>query len=164
MGHPPLKKPSLDRQTRFVMITKTEPYWTFFVMITNCGREMIMGDFRKHLSIAREKLDVLTTAYTNGQHTVVGDLGTKVVEQLIEADAARTNNHLGTHFDRHAYAQKEYGRDINHAMKKIWFGYGDLGYDGVNGKRAKEVFDNLKRVVGFFEKRFGEQIEPETKS
>ena len=49
-------------------------------------------------------------------------------------------------------------------MKRIWFGYGDLGYDGVNGKRAKEVVDNLKRVVGFFEKRFGENIEPEEKS
>ena len=123
-----------------------------------------MSDFRKHLSIAREKLDALTTAYKNGQHTVVGDLDTNVVEQLIEADAARNNKHFGTHLDRHAYAQKEYGRDINHAMKRIWFGYGDLGYDGVNGKRAKEVFDNLKSVVGFFEKWSGEGIEPEKKS
>ena len=48
-------------------------------------------------------------------------------------------------------------------MKRIWFGYGDSGYDGVNGKRAKEVVDNLKRVVSFFEERFGERIEPEGK-
>ncbi|MCX5800338.1 MAG: hypothetical protein NTX17_03015 [Candidatus Eisenbacteria bacterium] len=39
-----------------------------------------MGSFRKHLDIATEKLDVLVTAYRNGQHTVVGDLGTKVGE------------------------------------------------------------------------------------
>jgi len=63
-----------------------------------------MGDFKKHLSIAKEKLDALTTAYRNGQHTVVGDLGTKVVEQLIEADAARSSRHFGKHIDRHRYA------------------------------------------------------------
>jgi hypothetical protein len=122
-----------------------------------------MGDFRKHLGIAREKLEALTTAYENKHHTVVGDLGTKIVEQLIEADAARRNLHFGRHADRHAYAQKEFDSETNHAMKRIWFGYGDLGYDGVNGKRAKEVVDNLRLVVGFFEQRFGEKIEPEEK-
>ena len=43
-------------------------------------------------------------------------------------------------------------------MRKIWFAYGDLGYDGVNGKRAKEVMDNLKIITGFFEKRLGVKI------
>ena len=43
-------------------------------------------------------------------------------------------------------------------MRKIWFAYGDLGYDGVNGKRAKEVMDNLKIIIDFFEKRFGVKI------
>jgi len=39
-------------------------------------------------------------------------------------------------------------------MRKIWFAYGDLGYDGINGKRAKTVIDNLKIIIEFFEKRF----------
>jgi len=44
-------------------------------------------------------------------------------------------------------------------MKKVWFAYGDLGYDGVNGDRAKRVMKNLDKVVDFFERNFGEQIE-----
>ena len=75
----------LDTEMHFVTITKTEPCRTHFVMITNRYREGTMGDFDKHLSIAREKLAALTTAYRNKHHTVVGDLGTKVVEHLIEA-------------------------------------------------------------------------------
>ena len=39
-------------------------------------------------------------------------------------------------------------------MRKVWFAYGDLGYDGINGKRAKVVIDNLKIIIEFFEKRF----------
>lgn len=43
-------------------------------------------------------------------------------------------------------------------MRRIWFAYGDLGYDGVNGKRAKIVMENLEAVIKFFEARFGVKI------
>ena len=43
-------------------------------------------------------------------------------------------------------------------MRKIWFAYADLGYDGVNGKKAKAVIDNLKVIVSFFEKKFDIKI------
>lgn len=43
-------------------------------------------------------------------------------------------------------------------MRKIWFAYGDLGYDGINGKRAKEVMDNLKIIISFFERKFEVKI------
>ncbi|TET69191.1 MAG: hypothetical protein E3J44_08475, partial [Candidatus Aminicenantes bacterium] len=65
-----------------------------------------MGDFQKHLKLAKEKLDATISAYYNKQMTVVGDLGTKVVEQLIEADAARDNEHFGDHRSRHEYSNK----------------------------------------------------------
>ncbi len=48
-----------------------------------------MGNFQKHFELAKEKCEATITAYHNKQSTVVGDLGTKVVEQLVEADAAR---------------------------------------------------------------------------
>ncbi len=51
-----------------------------------------MGEFKKHLDIAKEKLKAVAAAYKSKQRTVVGDLGTKVVEQLVEADAARSMN------------------------------------------------------------------------
>jgi hypothetical protein len=122
-----------------------------------------MGDFEKHLSIAKEKLSALATAYGKKQHTVVGDLGTKVVEQLIEADAARAKRYFGTHAERHGYANAQFGTEINKVMKRIWFAYGDLGYDGVNGGRAREVVRNLNKILAFFEGRFGEKIEPKAK-
>jgi hypothetical protein len=117
-----------------------------------------MGDFKKHLGIAREKMSALTSAYNKKQFTVVGDLATKVCEQLIEADAAREGKHFGAHLERHAYSNDNYPKEINAAMRKLWFAYGDLGYDGVNGKRAKIVKENLHIVLAHFNKRFGEKI------
>lgn len=117
-----------------------------------------MGDLNKHLELAREKLKATAGAYHKKQITVVGDMGTKVVEQLVEADAARNNEHFGDHQSRHGYSNKNFPKEINAAMRKVWFAYGDLGYDGVNGKRAKEVIYNLKIIIEFFEKRLGVKI------
>lgn len=117
-----------------------------------------MGNFRKHLELAKEKLRATISAYRSKQSTVVGDLGTKVVEQLIEADAAKKGEHFGDHITRHSYSNKNFPLEINKRMRKIWFAYGDLGYDGINGKRAKAVIDNLKVIIKFFEERFGEKI------
>ncbi len=120
-----------------------------------------MGNFRKHLKIAEETLAALVAAHQAKQHTVVGDLGTKVVEQLIEADAARDNTHFGRHQERHNYANEQFSEVINVAMKRVWFAYGDLGYDGANGKRAKEIVKSLRTIVRFFEVRFHEKIWPQ---
>ncbi len=98
-----------------------------------------MGNFQKHLELAKEKLKVTIDAYHNKQNTVVGDLATKVVEQLIELDAAISKNHFADHKSRHTYSNKNFPPEINKAMRKICFAYGDLSYDGVNGKRAKTV-------------------------
>lgn len=43
-----------------------------------------MGDYEKYIRMAREKLKAVKNAFKEGQHTVVGDLATKVVEQLEE--------------------------------------------------------------------------------
>jgi hypothetical protein len=117
-----------------------------------------MGNFQKHLELVKEKLTATFNAYQKKQATVVGDLGIKVVEQLIEADAAKKGEHFGDHKSRHEYSNKNFPIEINKAMRKIWFAYGDLGYDGINGKRAKQVIENLKIIIDFFEKRFGMKI------
>lgn len=117
-----------------------------------------MGDFNKHIELAKEKLKATMDAYNKKQSTVVGDMGTKVVEQLVEADAAKQNIHFGDHPSRHEYSNKNFPPEVNKAMRKIWFAYGDLGYDGINGKRAKLVMDNLKIVIEFFGKKFGVEI------
>jgi hypothetical protein len=120
-----------------------------------------MGNFQKHFELVKEKFKATITAYHNKQSTVVGDLGTKVVEQLVEADAARKGEHFGDHQSRHEYSNENFPAEINKAMRKIWFAYGDLGYDGINGERAKAVIDNLKIITEFFEKRFEVKINEE---
>ena len=117
-----------------------------------------MGDLEKHINIAKEKLRVTKQSYLNKDNTVVGDLATKVVEQLVEADIAGKGEHFGDHKSRHDYSNKEYPGHINEAMRKIWFAYGNLGYDGSNGNRAKKVMENLDMVVKFFEERLGVKI------
>lgn len=118
-----------------------------------------MGDFGKHIKLAKEKLKVTKEAFMEKDNTVVGDLATKIVEQLVEADIAKKGEHFGDHKSRHDYSNKEYPQKINEAMRRIWFAYGDLGYDGINGKRAKRVMDNLNIVVKFFEERFEVKID-----
>ena len=76
-------------------------------------------------------------------------------------NVARLNKHFGDHRSRHAYSNKNFPNDINRAMRKIWFAYADLGYDGVNGNRAKQVIENIKKIVTFFEERFGIKIHEE---
>lgn len=117
-----------------------------------------MGNLDKHIEIAREKLQAVISAYKNKQHTVVGDLAVKVIEQLVEADASKQGKHFGDHPSRHNFSNQNYPKEINDAMRKVWFAYGDLGYDGVNGKRAKMVMDNLKKVIEFFEERFSLEL------
>jgi hypothetical protein len=118
-----------------------------------------MGNFERHLKIAKEKLRVTKESFAKKDNTVVGDLATKVVEQLVEADAARDNKHFGDHQSRHTYSNSNFPKEVNKAMRKIWFAYGNLGYDGVNGNRAKKVIENLKVVIKFFEERFGLMID-----
>lgn len=118
-----------------------------------------MGNFEKHLALAKEKLAATIDSYKKRQNTVVGDIAIKVVEQLIETDAAKGNVHFGDHKSRYDYANNTYPLEINKAMRKIWFAYGDLGYDGINGKRAKIVMDNLNIIIKFFEKRFDIKID-----
>jgi len=118
-----------------------------------------MGEFKKHLAIAREKLSALKDAFDKKQFTVVGDLATKVCEQLVEAEAARGRKHFGSHLDRHSYSNASFPKEVNEAMRKVWFAYGDLGYDGANGKKAKAVMDKLRFILDYFGKRFGEKIE-----
>lgn len=120
-----------------------------------------MGDSDKHMSLAREKLKAVSSAYEKNQSTVVGDLATKVVEQLIEAYAGAANEHFGDHKSRHEYSNQNFPSKVNNAMRKIWFAYGDLGYDGINGKRAKQVMENLKVVIQFFEEKLGVNISEE---
>ncbi|MBF0217783.1 MAG: hypothetical protein HQL30_12420 [Candidatus Omnitrophica bacterium] len=78
-----------------------------------------MGEFEKHMRIAKEKLTVAKQALGGKNNTVVGDLATKVVEQLIEADVSRKGEHFGDHKSRNDYSNKEYPEEVNNAMRRV---------------------------------------------
>lgn len=71
-----------------------------------------MGDFKKHPEIAKEKLSALKNAYDNKQFSVVGDLATKICEQLVEADGAKEGLHFGAHLERHDYSNRKFPSEI----------------------------------------------------
>lgn len=120
-----------------------------------------MSNYAKHMTMVREKLGAVINAYQNKLNSVIGDEAIKVVEQLVEADVARQDVHMYKHIDRHQHINKEYPVDIQSATKKVWYAYKDLGYDGLNGNKAKFVVQNLKKILAYFEERLNERIIPE---
>ena len=118
-----------------------------------------MNDFQKHLEIMKEKLRATRRAYRDEEFTVVGDLAIKVVEQALEAEAARDRKHLGDHRKRFELAEEIFPGRMFNEMRKLWFIYGDLGYDGTNGNKAERAMRILEEIVQFFEKRWGIEIE-----
>ena len=118
-----------------------------------------MGDYDKHLSIAKEKLASLNEAYHAGRHSVVGDLGIKVAEQLVSAHAASNDEHPTNHKERLYYANRHLPESIQEAMKRMMLAYGNLGYDGRNGDSAKSVKQAVDKIADFFEEEFDEKVQ-----
>lgn len=119
-----------------------------------------MGDANHHSRIAREKREAALDEFVKRRFTVVGDLVLKAVEQAIEAAAAALAEKHFHMNPRTAHAERvkwikqnfpEVGADID----VVWGAYGDLGYDGLDGNRAKDAIKAMERVLNAIEKRTG---------
>ena len=91
------------------------------------------------------------------RYMVVGDLAIKAVEQAIEALAALDGVHFHLH-PRSAHSNrmrwvKEKFQLLSKDIDELWGAYGALGYEGIDGERAKKVIDCMERVLGEFESR-----------
>jgi len=116
-----------------------------------------MGDTTHHAKLAKEKREAALDEFEKGRYTVVGDLSLKAVEQAIEAAAAKSGKHFHTsprtaHAERVRWAKTSFP-EIAADLDMIWSAYGDLGYNGLNGKRAKEAVDAMERIIDEIEKR-----------
>ena len=116
-----------------------------------------MGDATHHVRLAREKREAALDEFKKGRHTVVGDLSLKAVEQVIEAVATKSGKHFHisprtAHAERVKWAKTSFP-EIAADLDIIWGAYGDLGYDGLDGKRAKEAVDAMERIIDGIEKR-----------
>jgi len=116
-----------------------------------------MGNEAHHSRLAIEKREAALDEFEKGRYTVVGDLALKSVEQAIEAAAARVEKHF--HLSpRTAHAQrvtwtKENFPEIATDLDVVWGAYGDLGYNGLDGNRAREAVEAMERVIRAIEKR-----------
>jgi len=119
-----------------------------------------MGDEIHHSRIAKEKREAALEEFEKRRFTVVGDLVLKVIEQAIEAAAAaREGKHFHTS-PRTAHAErvkwvKENFSEVAGDVEAVWGAYGDLGYDGLNGNRAKDAVEAMERILDAVEKRTG---------
>jgi len=110
-----------------------------------------MGDWEFHIKLAREKRDGALEEFERGRFSVAGDLAVKAVEQAIEAAASREGLHF--HLEpRSAHARrmkwfKERYPELAADLDELWGAYGALGYEGINGERAKRALDAMRRVL-----------------
>ncbi len=118
-----------------------------------------MGDQAHHSRIAREKREAALDEYRKSRYTVVGDLTVKAVEQSIEAAASMHEIHFHinpktAHAERTRWAKQNFP-EVAAELDVVWGVYGDLGYDGLNGKRAREAIEAMERIMNGIENRTG---------
>ena len=85
---------------------------------------------------------------------VVGDLAIKTIDQAIEALAALEGKHFHLH-PRSAHSNrlkwiKEKFPSLTKDLDELWGAYGTLGYEGIDGERAKKVVEAMERVLDAF--------------
>jgi len=118
-----------------------------------------MGDPKHHSRIAQEKREAALDEFVRGRYTVVGDLAVKAVEQAIEAAAASEGIHFHinprtAHAERTRWAKQRFP-DIGVDLDLVWGAYGDLGYNGLDGRRARDAVEAMERIVYGIERGAG---------
>jgi len=112
-----------------------------------------------HSRLAKEKREAALDEFKKRRYTVVGDLTLKAVEQAIEALAAQSGMHFHltprtAHAERVRWAKKNLP-DVAADLDVVWGAYGDLGYDGLDGNRARDAVEAMERIIDGIEKRTG---------
>jgi hypothetical protein len=116
-----------------------------------------MSDIEAHTKAAREKRLAALDEYEKKRYMVVGDLAIKTVEQAIEAIAASEGEHFhslprSAHSNRIRWIKKKLpstSKDID----ELWGAYGALGYEGINGERARRAIAAMERVLNEIERK-----------
>ena len=116
-----------------------------------------MSDVEIHVRAVHEKRLAALEEFKKGRFMVVGDLAIKTVEQAIEALAALEGKHFHLH-PRSAHSErmrwfKEKFPSLSKDVDELWGAYGALGYEGVDGERAKKAIGAMERVLVEIERK-----------
>jgi len=118
-----------------------------------------MGSLEHHLRLSKEKKDAALEEYERKRYTVVGDMAIKAVEQAIEALASLEGLHFHTnprsaHANRVSWVKRRFPELSGH-VDMLWGAYGMLGYEGVDGERAKKALEAMGVILDGFEGKAG---------
>jgi len=110
-----------------------------------------MGNTPHHKKITEENLQGAMEELKNKRFTNVGLLSLRALEQMIEACASKEGLHFHEH-PRTAHKNrrnwlKTHHPDLLEIWDQLWGIYGALGYGGLNGERAKQAIDILKKCL-----------------
>ena len=105
-----------------------------------------MPTFEQHINLAREKLEMMEIAYREEKMSVVADLAVKVVEQVLQAMAARQSppRHFAgsaAHGDLRAFARSHFPHPFNEELAWLYRMYESLGYGGAEKERAERIIN-----------------------
>jgi hypothetical protein len=109
--------------------------------------EIWENDLKRHVMLAQEKIEAIEEEYTKGRYSVVGDLAIKVVEQAIEAHAAKERRHLREHSQRFDFFRRYYGPKRYAQLQLLFRLYEDVGYEGLEPKAGAEKARGLMREL-----------------
>jgi hypothetical protein len=118
-----------------------------------------MDDSELHARLAREKRFAAIEELEKKRFTVVADLAIKSVEQAIESAAAKENLHFHNrpreaHTKRREWVRERFP-ELSKYIDELWGAYGGLGYEGVDGERARRAIEAMERVLNEIEARTG---------
>jgi len=110
-----------------------------------------VSDVEIHVRAVREKRLAVLEEFERGRFMVVGDLAVKTVEQAIEALAALEGKHFhlrprSAHAERMRWIKGKFP-SLSKDVDELWGAYGALGYEGIDGERARKAITAMERVL-----------------
>lgn len=97
--------------------------------------------------------------YAEGRTTNVGESAIKAVEQMIEFHAAKEfGRDLGDHEPRMRWRKRRYDNKIARMIFELFSIYGQLGYEGSDGIKAKRAIALVKMIAEYIGEKVGEDF------
>lgn len=115
-------------------------------------------NFEEHIEVAEQYFQSAYDDMEKNRHPVVADNCTKVVGQLLKADANRKKgSDLRSHRNEFNYAEANHPK-VYDLYDKIFNIYNSLGYEGSNGEGAEMALQLMEEVIEYFEEDWGMEL------